>query len=175
MRLGLDEISTVSVASNPPYSKLGRGSSVPSNPAIPRPQKHLWAGGGRDGTSGTWGSKTAHGRALDHAVVLWFRRSLRSSNSAASGAEHGLGTRSSFSKGTLRVRPASGPPYSQPTAQQKIYLYPLRERPVEAADDVWCAYVTCIPMGLVAGWKTFRGLNWAQRPLWSVGGTIPSF
>jgi hypothetical protein len=67
------------------------------------------------------------------------------------------------------------PRTSQPTAQQKIYLYPLRERPVEAADDVWCAYVTCIPMGLVAGRKTFRGLNWAQRPLWAVGGTIPSF
>lgn len=59
------------------------------------------------------------------------------------------------------------PRTSQPNAQHKVYPYLLRERTVEAADEVWCADVTYIPMArgfaylvAVMDWKSRAVISW---------------
>lgn len=59
------------------------------------------------------------------------------------------------------------PRTSQRNAQHKVYPYLLRERMVEAADEVWCADVTYIPMArgfaylvAVMDWKSRAVISW---------------
>ena len=59
------------------------------------------------------------------------------------------------------------PRTSQPNLAHKVYPYLLRDRVVEAADQVWCADITYIPMArgsaylvAVMDWKTRAVISW---------------